>query len=70
MTVRYDSMGFKSKHGIWVRWVDHEAVVEALRQLHRECVHAGFDTAKDFNWPKAMKDASDLLTVCGFRSDR
>jgi Fe-S-cluster containining protein len=36
-------------------------LVAALRQLHDECVQAGHDRDRDFNWPKAMADACSAL---------
>jgi len=34
---------------------------EALAQLLHECVEAGFDAARDYNWPKSLADASAAL---------
>lgn len=36
MADRYDSMGFKSEHGMWVRAVDYDALREAAGALLRE----------------------------------
>lgn len=36
---------------------------EALRQLLHEVVEAGFDTAKDYNWPKSIADARAALSL-------
>jgi hypothetical protein len=33
----------------------------ALSQLLHEVIAAGFLTATDYNWPKAIKDAQDAL---------
>jgi hypothetical protein len=40
---RYDSMGFESEHGIYVRWVDHDEAITAMtndRDYHRSTAMA------------------------------
>jgi hypothetical protein len=34
----------------------------ALSQLLHEVIEAGLDSATDYNWPKAIKDARDALS--------
>ena len=34
---------------------------KALRNLRRECVLAGFDRARDYNWPDVMEAAEKAL---------
>jgi hypothetical protein len=38
-----------------------EALEAALRGLHHECLQAGFGTAKDYAWPKVMREAELAL---------
>ena len=35
----------------------------ALRQLLQEVIAAGFETATDYNWPKAIADAKAALEL-------
>jgi len=34
---------------------------DALKQLLHEVLEAGFETATDYNWPKAIADAQKAL---------
>jgi hypothetical protein len=40
---------------------DRELLRAALKQLLDEVIAAGFDSATDYNWPKAIKDARYAL---------
>lgn len=43
---RYDSMGFESEHGVWVRTADAEALRDALREAY-QITHYGRGSMQD-----------------------
>lgn len=48
---RYDTMGFESEHGVWVRWADHDAEVARLNaenlRIHSIIHNAMWATGSD-----------------------
>ena len=38
-----------------------QEILPALRQLYHEVIEAGFEHARDYNWPKAIADAKVIL---------